>query len=152
MILTMVSRILTIGLASLGVIALPTILTAQLRASERGRVTQTVDGTTISLDYGRPQARGRVNLFGDQVPWGEIWTPGANWATTIDVNKDITINGHSLATGKYSMWLQVQEEEWTAIFDPQPRRFHLMPPAEADNQVRFGDYLFNLDGRRRFRN
>ncbi len=133
----MVPRSLMIGLASLGLIALPTTLTAQLRASERGQVSQTVDGTTISLDYGRPQVRGRENLFGGVVHWGEIWTPGANWATTIEVSNSITINGHSLAKGKYSMWLQVQEEGWTAIFDPQPRRFHLMPPPEADNQVRF---------------
>ena len=110
---------------------------AQIRASERGTVSQTVDGTTITLDYGRPQTRGRTNLYGGEVPWGKVWTPGANWATNITVDKDITIDGHTLAKGQYSVWLQVHEDSWTAIFDPEPRRFHLMPPPEADNQVRF---------------
>ena len=110
---------------------------AQIRASERGSVSQTVDGTTIALDFGRLQARGRDLLFGGVVPWGKVWTPGAKWATTIEVNRDITINGHALPQGKYSVWLQVQEEEWTAIFDPEPRRFHLFAPHVADNQVRF---------------
>lgn len=110
---------------------------AQIRASERGSVSQTVDGTTIALDYGRPQSRGREALFGGVIPWGKVWTPGANWATTIDVNNDITIDGHAMARGKYSVWLQVQEEEWTAVFDPMPRRFHLMAPPEAENQIRF---------------
>jgi hypothetical protein len=111
---------------------------AQVRASPRGATTQTIDGTTITIDYSRPVARGRTELFGGEVPWGKTWTPGANWATTIEVDKPVTINGHALATGTYSVWLQVQPEEWTAIFDPTPRRFHLMPPtAETEGQVRF---------------
>jgi hypothetical protein len=108
---------------------------AQVRASERGGVFQIVDGTTIRLEYGRPQARGRV-LFGDVLPWGKVWT-GANWATTLEVDKDVTINGHPLAAGIYSVWLELQPEEWTAIFDPEPHRFHLMPPEPSDDQLRF---------------
>lgn len=129
-----VPALLLAGLA----ITLPTAAFAQIRASERGAVSQTVDGTTITIDYGRPQTRGRTNLFGGEVPWGKVWTPGANWATTLEVNRDITVDGHALAAGTYSVWLAVNEDTWTAIFDPQPRRFHLMPPPEAANQVRFG--------------
>lgn len=110
---------------------------AQIRASERGTVSQTIDGTVITLDYGRPRVRGRTPVYGELIPWGKIWTAGANWATTLDVNRDITINGQALAAGKYSVWLHVQQNGWTAIFDPQPRRFHMQPPPEADNQVRF---------------
>lgn len=119
----------TIGLAPAAV--------PQIRASERGLVSQTIDGTTITINYGRPQVRGREVLYGGEIPWGKVWTPGANWATTLESDKDITIDGHRLAAGKYSVWLQVQPDGWTAIFDPQPRRFHLMPPPVADNQVRF---------------
>ncbi len=112
---------------------------AQIRASERGTVSQMIDGTTITIDYGRPQVRGRDNLWGGVTPWGKVWTPGANWATTIDVDKDITINGHELPTGTYSMWFEVQPDVWTVILDPEPRRFHLMPPPPGDSagQVRF---------------
>ncbi len=112
---------------------------AQIRASERGTVSQMIDGTTITIDYGRPQVRGRDDLWGGVTPWGKVWTPGANWATTIDVDKDITINGHDLATGTYSMWFEVQPDVWTVILDPEPRRFHLMPPPPGDSagQVRF---------------
>lgn len=110
---------------------------AQIRASERGAVSQTIDGTTITVDHGRPQARGRTDLWGGVTPWGKVWTPGANWATTIETSRDITINGHDLAAGKYSVWFEVQPEEWTMILDPQARRFHLIPPEVSDNQVRF---------------
>jgi hypothetical protein len=110
---------------------------AQIRASERGTVSQTVDGTTITVDYGRPQTRGRSELFGVEVPWGKVWTPGANWATTLDVDRDIVIEGHPLTVGRYSVWLEVQPDGWTAILDPEPRRFHLMPPPVSARQVRF---------------
>ncbi|HEX5817332.1 MAG TPA: DUF2911 domain-containing protein, partial [Gemmatimonadales bacterium] len=62
---------------------------AQVRASERAEVKQTVDGTTITVNYARPRLRGRTDVFGTQVPWGEIWTPGANEATTLAVSKDV---------------------------------------------------------------
>jgi hypothetical protein len=123
------------------VIILGTILTvdaaAQIRASERGAVSQTIDGTTITIDHGRPQVRGRDDLWGGVTPWGKVWTPGANWATTLETSRDITVNGHALAAGKYSVWFEVQPEEWTVILDPQPRRFHLMPPEPSENQLRF---------------
>ncbi len=110
---------------------------AQIKASERGAVVQTIDGTTIAIDYGRPSLRGRSEPFGSTVPWGKVWTPGANWATTIETDRDITVNGHSLETGTYSIWMEVQPEEWTLIFDPQPRRFHLMAPPPSEDQLRF---------------
>jgi hypothetical protein len=111
---------------------------AQIRASERSMIAQTVDGTTITVDYSRPRARGRADLFGGIVHWGEVWTPGANWATTFEFSNDVTLNEHDVAAGKYSVWLEVMETgPWTMILDPQPRRFHLGRPAPSDDQVRF---------------
>jgi hypothetical protein len=110
---------------------------AQIRASERSTLSQTINGTEITIDYSRPQARGRDNLFGGEIPWGKVWTPGANWATTISVDRPISLNGHEVGAGTYSVWFEVQPDAWTVILDPEPKRFHLMPPPEADNQIRF---------------
>jgi hypothetical protein len=129
----MTRTILVFVVAAIG---LSGVAQAQIRASERAAVTQTVDGTTITMDYSRLHVRGRDTLFGGVVPWGKVWT-GANWATTIEVNRDITIDGYALATGVYSVWFEVQPEEWTVIFDPEPRRFHLFPPQPSDEQIRF---------------
>lgn len=109
---------------------------AQVRASERAMVGQTIDGTVITVDYSRLNLRGRTNIYGGVIPWGKVWT-GANWAMTLEASKDITIGGHELPAGTYSVWLEVQPDEWTAIFDPEPRRFHLFPPPPSDDQVRF---------------
>jgi len=118
-------------------VALPLDATAQVRASELGSVSQTVDGTTITVVASRPVARGREPVFGGFVYWGEVWTPGANWATTVEVNKDVTVNGHALPKGKYSLWMVVQPEEWEVVFHPKHRLFHLAHPGPSDDQVRF---------------
>jgi len=107
----------------------PAIGTAQIRMSERGTIGQTVDGTVISLDYARPQARGRSPIFGKVVHWNETWTPGANWATTITVSKDVKVNGQALAAGTYSVWMvPAESNEWTVFFHPTARRFHTQRP------------------------
>src|SRR5512147_2293691 len=104
----MISRI------RLGAAACATVLTvlssapvapahAQIRASELQTIAQTVDGTTIKLTYSRPRLRGRSNVWGTRiVNWGEVWTPGANDATLLETDRDLTMGGVPVPKGKYS--------------------------------------------------
>lgn len=118
-----------------GILSLP--LEAQVRGSEQARVTQTVDGTTISVDYARPRARGRAPIFGGAVvDWGHLWTPGANWATTFEFSKDVELNGHAVPQGKYSVWVIPNPDEWEIILDPNHHLFHLERPTLTDQQLR----------------
>jgi hypothetical protein len=111
---------------------------AQVRASELATVSQTVDGTVMTLEYSRPRLRGRDPLFGGEVKWQEVWTPGANWATTLDVSKDVRIDGHEVPKGKYSMWMTVQQsDEWVLLLDPRSHRFHINRPDSVEGQIRF---------------
>lgn len=111
---------------------------AQVRASEIGSVSQIVDGTKLTLEYSRPRARGRTTIFGTSaVHWNEVWTPGANWATTLDVSKDVTMNGRAVPKGKYSMWIVVRQSgDWTVVLEPDVRRYHMEPPDSSAKQVR----------------
>jgi len=120
-------------------LAIPTLVRGQIRASEFGTMSQIIDGTKITVEYSRPRARGRERLFGTPaVSWGETWTPGANWATTFDVNKDVKLNGHSVAKGKYSVWMIVKNSEpWTMVLDPRSHRYHMEPPDSTASQIRF---------------
>lgn len=107
---------------------------AQVRASETGSVSQTVDGTVITLEYSRPVARGRDSLFGGIVEWGESWTPGANWATTLEVSKSVRINGEPLPQGKYSVWMVPRPDtSWSVVFHSDARRFHTQPPEQPSD-------------------
>lgn len=127
-----------VSVASLGLaLILATPLSGQVRSSERGAVSQTIDGTVITVDYARPQVRGRNPIFGGFVHWKEVWTPGANYATTIEVNRNVFLDGHQLRPGKYSMWLIVEPEQWTMVLDPHTHLYHTDPPAESAEQVRY---------------
>jgi hypothetical protein len=123
-------------LLAVAVMAAPSA--AQIRASELGTVSQTVDGTVITLEYYRPRLRNRDTIFGGEVKWQEVWTPGANWATTLNVSKDVQIDGHPVPKGKYAMWMTVQpSDEWELLLDPRVRRFHTDRPDTVEGQIRF---------------
>lgn len=110
------------------------IAEAQIRGSERAVVAQTVDGTTITIDYARPVARGRV-LFGELVPFDVAWTPGANWATTLEVDKDIRLSGAEVPAGKYSMWMVPGQGAWRLFLDPKAELFHFQKPDSTAEQI-----------------
>jgi hypothetical protein len=105
---------------------------AQVRMSERGTVSQVLDGATITIDYSRPEARGRDSLFGKVVPWGHVWTPGANWATTIEADRDFRLNGRAVPKGKYAIWLVTRASgDWTLLLTLPAKHFHVPPPDTA---------------------
>jgi hypothetical protein len=105
--------------------------------SEHAVAAQTVAGTTITVEYYRPLARGRDSLFGKVVTWGEHWTPGANWATTIEVDHDVRLNGALLPKGKYAVWTVVQPDRWTVELHRRWRKYHVPPPSDSsDIQLR----------------
>ena len=117
--------------------AIPQSVGAQVRASQPGKVSQTVDNTTMTVEYYRPVARGR-ELFGRLVKWGEVWTPGANWATTLEVDKDVRVNNHPVPKGKYSVWMKpAADSAWTVILSKTARVFHTVRPSNGDEQLRF---------------
>lgn len=108
---------------------------AQVRSSEAASVSQTVDGTDITVEYSRPVARGRENLFGGVVAWGRVWTAGANWATTLEVSAAVRVNGEPVPQGRYSVWMIPREgADWSVILHPDARRFHSQPPGPEDGE------------------
>jgi hypothetical protein len=123
-------------LAALAALALGSRAGAQGMASEKGTVSQTIDGTTITIEYYRPVAHGRTP-FPDVVHWGRFWTPGANWATTLEVDKPIHLNGIAIPKGKYSVWMIPAADEWTVVLNRDARRFHTQPPSTSDEETRF---------------
>jgi len=122
-----------LALACLG--ALP--CRAQGRLSEKAVVAQTVKSTTITVEYYRPVARGRT-LFGDSgvVERGRIWALGANWATTLEVDHDIFVEGKPLPKGRYSLWALVDRDVWTLSFHRTWHLFHMARPDSTDEQLR----------------
>jgi hypothetical protein len=101
------------------------------KPSQHGTVSQRIASTTITLSYNRPVARGR-ELFGHLVPYGRVWCPCADDATTIETSTDVTIEGETLPAGTYSVWTEPQPDQWTVIFNRNARAWHTRYPAGQD--------------------
>ena len=74
------------------------------------------------IDYGQPHARGRV-IFGELVPYGEVWRLGANWATTLMLDVEMRIGDLDLPRGEYTLFLLPREDGGDLIVSEQTRQW-----------------------------
>jgi len=84
--------------------------------SPEQNITFTQNDLQIDLFYSSPAKKGRV-IFGELVPYDEVWRTGANEATTFTTNRDLLIDGKTLPAGKYSLWTIPGKESWQIIFN-----------------------------------
>ncbi len=83
--------------------------------SPEASVTQTVGLTQIEVRYHRPAVNKR-KIWGELVPWGQVWRAGANENTTIAFSSPVAVEGQKLAAGTYGLHMIPTEKEWTVIF------------------------------------
>ncbi|UFH53822.1 DUF2911 domain-containing protein [Spirosoma sp. KNUC1025] len=76
------------------------------------------NGLKVKVDYCQPYKKGR-KIFGGLVPYGKVWRTGANEATVIDFDQNVTIAGQPLNEGKYSFWTIPSQQGWIAIFNSE---------------------------------
>ncbi len=74
--------------------------------------------SSIELSYSRPGIKGR-KVFGDLVPFGQVWRTGANQATTLTFGEEVMIGGTKVPAGKYGLLTIPGEKEWTIIISKQ---------------------------------
>ena len=86
------------------------------RVSQKASLSQTIALTDITLNYSRPQVKGR-KIFGELEPFGKVWRTGANEVTNISFSTDVKINGFNLKAGKYALVSLPTEKDWTFIFN-----------------------------------
>lgn len=70
--------------------------------------------TQVRIEYSRPSVKGR-RIFGDLVPYGELWRTGANASTKISFDKDVKLGGQDVPAGTYALYTIPGEKEWTII-------------------------------------
>lgn len=74
--------------------------------------------STVELSYSRPAMKGR-KIFGDLVPFGNVWRTGANQATVLTFGDDVTIGGTKIKAGKYGLLSIPEKNNWTLIITKQ---------------------------------
>lgn len=70
----------------------------------------------IRIIYSRPQKDGR-EIFGELVPYGEVWRTGANEATEITLYEAMLVNGKPIDAGTYTLYTIPGKEKWTVIIN-----------------------------------
>jgi hypothetical protein len=83
--------------------ALETAKGGVTQLSPRDTVRGKIGAASITIDYGRPLARGRV-LLGNVIPYERVWRTGANAATQFTTSVPIRLAGIPLAAGTYTLW------------------------------------------------
>jgi tetratricopeptide (TPR) repeat protein len=92
-------------------------LSAQIRTpmpSPTAEFEQRLGLSSVSMEYSRPGVKGR-DIFGDLVPYGQIWRTGANAATTITFGEKVMLEGNEVEAGTYAIYTIPGEQEWTVM-------------------------------------
>jgi hypothetical protein len=92
-------------LSHIALLAMPLFSIAQdLPApSPSATLKQRIGLTDVTVEYSRPSMKGR-KVFGDLVPYGEVWRTGANKATSISFKGNVIVNDQPLQAGSYSLF------------------------------------------------
>ncbi len=105
------------------------------RKSPPDSVKANVGNVQLQINYSQPAVRGR-KIWGELVPFGEVWRTGANEATVFSTNKDIMVEGQKLPAGRYALFSIPQENEWTIIFSNNADQWGAFKYSEAEDALR----------------
>ncbi|MGE5205569.1 MAG: DUF2911 domain-containing protein [Chlamydiota bacterium] len=130
-----------ISAAILGLVFLASLCQAQSavlnipRQSQHAVLTQRIGITDITINYHRPLVNGR-KIWGDLVPYGQVWRAGANENTTIAFSDPVTIEGQPLDKGVYGLHMIPGENEWTVIFSHAATSWGSFTYKQAEDALR----------------
>jgi len=89
------------------------------------------DGQGITVDYSSPRMKGR-KIFGDLVPYGEVWRTGANEATTLLTTANLTAGKTSVPAGNYTIFTIPNQNRWTLIINRKTGEWGIPYKYESD--------------------
>jgi len=98
-------------------LTISTVANAQLKTPQPSptvTIQQAVGLTDVEVIYSRPGTKGRI-VFGELVPFGEIWRTGANSSTKIKISDDVKIGGQDVPAGQYALYTIPGKDTWTVI-------------------------------------
>lgn len=84
--------------------------------SQAASVSQSIGTTRFTITYSRPSVKGR-NIWGDVVPYDEVWRAGANENTVLTANSDFTVQGLPVKAGTYGVHMIPGKSDWTIILN-----------------------------------
>ena len=122
--------------AALLAVALPMNAQELPQPSPTSTVDQRIGLTDFSITYSRPATRGRT-IFGDLVPYNEVWRTGANGCVLFSASTDFTMNGNEVKAGEYALFTIPGEQDWTIILSTQTNLWGNSGYSEDSDVLRF---------------
>jgi Protein of unknown function (DUF2911) len=99
----------------------------------------TIGGKSITIAYNSPQVRGRAGKIFTKDglishdPHYPVWRAGANGATTLKTNGDLTIGDLQVPAGTYTLFVDISDPaNWTLIVNKQTGEWGLAYDAKHD--------------------
>ncbi len=107
------------------------------RVSPPAIAEATIGENTVQVEYSSPRVKDRP-IWGELVPYNEVWRTGANEATKITFSKDVLIEGQSLAKGTYSLFSipSPMPVEWTIIFNVNETQWGAFKYDQSEDALR----------------
>jgi len=93
------------------------------------------DGKTVTVDYSSPRAKGR-KIYGDLVPYGKVWRAGANEATTLVTDTDLTVGGTPVPAGSYTIFAIPNADKWTLVISKKTGEWGTAYPGPGEDLAR----------------
>lgn len=93
------------------------------------------DGKTITVDYSSPRVKGR-KIFGDLVPYGEVWRTGANEATAFVSTAALSVEGKDVPAGSYTIFTVPAQDKWTLIMSKHTGEWGIPYKYESEELAR----------------
>lgn len=100
-------------------------------ASPRQKIEQQFSLSKISVDYGRPGVKGR-KIFGELVPYGQVWRAGANSSTKISFGQNLNFGGKTITAGTYGLFIVPAEKSWKVILNKDSQNWGTQYDAKLD--------------------
>ena len=92
------------------------------RLSPHDKVSATLGGKAVTIEYGRPYLKGR-SVGKEVAPYGQVWRTGADEATTLVTEVDLKVGGLAVPKGNYTMFTLPTEKEWKLIINKVPSQW-----------------------------
>ncbi len=109
----MKKQLLCVMIGLVSIISNRAIAQLQLpQPSPKASVMQQIGLTDISIEYSSPAVRGRA-IWGELVPFDQVWRAGANASTKITFSKDVSIEGVTVPKGTYAIFMIPTKTDWT---------------------------------------
>lgn len=105
------------------------------QASPKARVEQRIGLTDFAVDYSSPGVKDR-KIWGELVPYDELWRAGANAPTTLKASGDFTFGGTPVPAGTYVVLAIPTKKSWTVILNRNTKIQGTRNYAEADDVAR----------------